>query len=75
MPIFNLYTLDAIENPRLQSIVGKLSPYNFTTKVNPEVEHVIPDALSCHAVDEPQLQDLLAGMEFSIHYIVTSATQ
>ena len=31
VPIFNSYALYAIENPPLQLIVGKLTPYNFTT--------------------------------------------
>ncbi|XP_050710137.1 uncharacterized protein LOC126994907 [Eriocheir sinensis] len=57
IPILNHYTLDAVENPRLQRLKEKLSPYVFTTKWRAGKMLCIPDALSRHPVKHPETGD------------------
>ena len=53
LPILDQYTLDAIENPRLQRMKERMAPFNFTTTWRPGKQHAIPDALSRAPVDDP----------------------
>lgn len=46
IPIFNNYTLDAVENPRLQRLKEELSPYPFSAKWKAGKKLCIPDAMS-----------------------------
>lgn len=59
LPILNDYTLDAVENLRLQRLKEKTTLYNFTTIWTRGTDHVIPDALSRAPVDEPSEDDQL----------------
>ena len=43
--ILDTYTLDAIENPKIQRMKERLSPYSFTTVWKKGKEHAIPDAI------------------------------
>ncbi|XP_045133033.1 uncharacterized protein LOC123517147 [Portunus trituberculatus] len=51
--ILNSYTLDAVENPRLQRLKEKLSPFIFTARWRAGKQLCIPDALSRHPVSSP----------------------
>ena len=53
VPILNSKGLNEIENPRLQRLREKLTPYNFTTSWKKGKEHCIPDALSRAPVSNP----------------------
>ena len=53
VPILDQYTLDAVENPRLQRMKERMSPFVFTTTWRPGKTHAIPDALSRAPVDDP----------------------
>jgi hypothetical protein len=44
--ILEKYTLDAIDNPKIQRLKECLSPYSFTTAWRRGKDHAIPDALS-----------------------------
>jgi hypothetical protein len=44
--ILDKYTLDAIDNPKIQRLKECLSPYSFTTAWRRGKDHAIPDALS-----------------------------
>ncbi|XP_045127743.1 uncharacterized protein K02A2.6-like [Portunus trituberculatus] len=57
VPILNHYTLDAIENPCLQRLKEKLSPYMFTAVWRAGKHLCIPDALSRAPVDHPTPED------------------
>ena len=57
IPILNHYTLDAVENPRLQRLKEKLSPFTFTAKWRAGKQLCIPDALSRHPVSCPTDED------------------
>ena len=57
VPILNHYTLDAVENPRLQRLKEKLSPYLFTAEWRAGKYLCIPDALSRAPVDHPTAED------------------
>lgn len=57
LPILNDYTMDAVENPRLQRLKEKTTLFNFTTVWKKGKEHVIPDALSRAPVDGPASDD------------------
>ena len=46
IPILNHYSLDAVENPRLQRLREKISPYIFTAVWRAGKHLSIPDALS-----------------------------
>jgi hypothetical protein len=53
VPILNNYTLDAVENPKIQRLKERLAPYIYTTVWRKEKEHAIPDALSRTPINDP----------------------
>ena len=57
IPIFNRYTLDQIENPRLLRLVMKLQNYQFKAQWRKGKEHYIADALSRAPVVRPTAND------------------
>ncbi|XP_076044716.1 uncharacterized protein LOC143027329 [Oratosquilla oratoria] len=57
IPILNSYTLDAVENPRLQRLKERLSPFVFTAKWCAGKQLCIPDALSRAPVSRPTPED------------------
>lgn len=57
MTILDSYTLDAVENPKLQRLKERLSPYIFRTVWRKGREHAIPDALSRAPVHDPSSED------------------
>jgi hypothetical protein len=63
VPILNNYTLDAVENPKLQRLKERLSPYVFTTMWRKGREHAIPDALSRAPVNDPAPDDEAANSD------------
>ena len=65
IPILNHYTLDAIENPRLQRLKEKLSAYQFTAKWRAGKQLSIPDALSRSPVSSPTIEDDMLASEFN----------
>ena len=60
LPILNGQTMDAIQNPRLQRLKGKLAGFNFTAEWKKGKTHLIPDSLSRAPVSDPEENDLLA---------------
>ena len=75
IPILNDYTLDAVENPRLQRLKEKTSLYNFTAVWKKGKDHIIPDALSRAPVEEPTHEDnqLIQSVEHHVHqsFVIT----
>jgi hypothetical protein len=63
--ILDKYTLDAIENPKIQRLKERLSPYSFTTIWRKEKDHAIPDALSRAPVNDPAKDDECVGTELA----------
>ncbi|KZS08458.1 Uncharacterized protein APZ42_027535 [Daphnia magna] len=63
VPILNNYTLDAVENPKIQRLKKRLSPYIFTTVWCKGREHAIPDALSRAPVNYPAPDDEATNMD------------
>ncbi|XP_046438430.1 uncharacterized protein LOC124189960 [Daphnia pulex] len=55
--ILDRYTLDAIDNPKIQRLKERLSPYAFTTVWRKGKDHAIPDALSRAPVNDPAADD------------------
>ncbi|XP_032796135.2 uncharacterized protein K02A2.6-like [Daphnia magna] len=51
--ILDRYTLDAVENPKLQRLKERLTPFVFTTVWRKGRDHAIPDALSRAPVNDP----------------------
>lgn len=70
IPILNSYTLDAVENPRLQRLKEKLSPFIFTARWCAGKKLCIPDALSRHPVSSPTDEDDML-VDVSAHAAVT----
>ena len=70
--ILDKYTLDAIDNPKIQRLKERLSPYSFTTVWRKGKEHAIPDALSRAPVNDPAPEDDRVGadLDFSIRNVV-----
>jgi hypothetical protein len=64
--ILDKYTLDAIENPKIQRMKERLSPYSFTTVWKKGKEHAIPDALSRAPVNDPAVDDECVGTELEM---------
>ena len=60
IPILNKFTLDAVENPRLQRMKERLSAYNFHTTWKKGKDHAISDALSRAPVADPTNDDIEA---------------
>ncbi|XP_069978514.1 uncharacterized protein [Penaeus vannamei] len=57
IPILNHYTLDAIENPRLQHLRVKMAPYVFTAVWHAGKTLCVPDGLSRAPVGHPTFDD------------------
>ena len=57
VPILNHYSLDAVENPRLQHLKEKTAPYLFQTVWRAGKNLCIPDALSRAPVSRPTPED------------------
>ncbi|XP_046437914.1 uncharacterized protein K02A2.6-like [Daphnia pulex] len=55
--ILDRYTLDAVENPKLQRLKERLTPFVFTTVWRKGRDHAIPDALSRAPVNDPGPED------------------
>jgi hypothetical protein len=55
--------LDAVENPNLQRLKERLSPYVFKTVWREGREHAIPDALSRAPVNDPSTEDEAANAD------------
>jgi len=55
--ILDKYTLDVVENPRLQRMKEQMSSYVFKTIWRKGKEHLIPDALSRAPVSDPTPED------------------
>ena len=72
VPIINSKTLTEIENPRLQRLREKLTPYSFSACWQP---HRIPDALSRAPVSDPAPEDELAEVSEAVHPAVVAALQ
>ncbi|XP_043188392.1 uncharacterized protein K02A2.6-like [Amphibalanus amphitrite] len=73
IPILNDYTLDAVENPRLQRLKEKTGLYNFTAIWQKGKEHVIPDALSRAPVEEPTSEDSQLTQAVECHVCQTAS--
>ncbi|KAG0725211.1 Transposon Tf2-6 polyprotein [Chionoecetes opilio] len=67
IPILNHYTLDAVENPRLQRLKEKVSPYLFTAVWRAGKQLCIPDALSRAPVSRPTPEDEMVCSEAAAH--------
>lgn len=67
VPILNAYTLDAVENPRLQRVKEKISPYLFTAVWRAGKLLCIPDALSRAPVSRPTPEDEMACTDATAH--------
>lgn len=63
--ILDKYTLDAIENPKIQRLKERLSTYSFTTIWRKGKDHAIPDALSRAPVNDPAKDDECVGTELA----------
>ncbi len=63
IPILNSYTLDMIENPRLQRLKLKLMWYNLRATWKKGADHVIPDALSRAPVADPTPADQIGEFD------------
>ena len=77
VPILNNYSLDAIENPRLQRLKEKISAFIFTATWRPGKQLCIPDALSRSPVSKPMREDnvLDAETSFSVRSITLRAVE
>ena len=75
--ILDKYTLDAIDNPKIQRLKERLSPYSFTTVWRKGKDHAIPDALSRAPVNDPVAEDKCVGTElaFSIRNVAIQDIQ
>lgn len=70
--ILDKYTLDAIENPKIQRLKQRLSPYSFTTIWKRGKENAIPDDLLRTPVNNPAANEeyVGVGLPFSMRNIV-----
>ena len=66
IPILNTYTLDAVENPRLQRLKEKVSAYRFKAVWRKGKDHCIPDALSRAPVSHPTPEDDILNEEANV---------
>ena len=57
VPILNQKQLSEIENPRLQRMREKMTPYSFTASWQKGSDHCIPDALSRAPTSDPTADD------------------
>ncbi|XP_068216653.1 uncharacterized protein [Palaemon carinicauda] len=67
VPIINSYTLDMIENPRLQRMKERMSQYQFTAMWRAGKSLCIPDALSLAPVSYPTSEDMIGCAEVTSH--------
>ena len=67
IPILNHYSLDAIENPRLQRLKEKISAFLFTAVWRAGKSLCIPDALSRAPVSRPTTDDELSSAHATTH--------
>ena len=65
VPVLNKYTLDMVENPRLQRLKEKVQQFIFTADWKKGKEHSIPDALSRAPIADPKPSDLIAEADTS----------
>ena len=63
--ILDKYTLDAIENPKIQRLKERLAAYSFHTVWRKGKGHAIPDALSRAPVNDPEKDDECIGEELA----------
>jgi len=63
--ILDRHTLDAVEQPRLQRMKERLSPYVFETVWRKGAEHAVPDALSRAPISDPSPEDVEVDNETS----------
>lgn len=79
VPILNHYSLDAVENPRLQRLKEKVAPYQFTAVWRAGKTLCIPDALSRAPVSHPTPEDVTDCADAATHVrsvvSVTAAAQ
>ena len=75
VPILNSKRLTEIENPRLQRLREKLTPYSFSACWQKGAKHCIPDALSRAPVSDPAPEDEVAEMSEAVHTAVVAALQ
>ena len=59
VPILNTYTLDQVENLRLQRLLQKVYPYQSPISWQRGSRHASADAVSCAPVDDPSPRDEL----------------
>ena len=67
--LFNQYTLDAIDNPRVQLYRSKLVNYSFKVEWRKGKDHAIPDALSRAPVADPDEEDLGLDDEVKAYHV------
>ncbi|XP_068238582.1 uncharacterized protein [Palaemon carinicauda] len=67
VPIINSYTLDMIENPRLQRMKERMSQYQFTAMWRAGKSLCIPDALSRAPISYPTSEDMIGCAEVTSH--------
>ena len=65
--ILDKYTLDAVENPRLQRIKERMASFTFTTVRRKGKDNAIPDALSRAPVGDPTPTDWEAEADIVRH--------
>ena len=65
--ILDKYTLDAVENPRLQRIKERMAAFTFTTVWRKGKEHAIRDALSRAPISDPTPTDWECEAEIVQH--------
>lgn len=75
IPIINGFSLDVIENPRLQRLKEKLAPYVFSLEWSKGKSHCIVDALSRAPVEEPEGDEDGETVDSHIRGVIVSAIQ
>jgi hypothetical protein len=74
VPILNNYTLEAVDNPKIQRLKERIAPYIFTTAWRKGREHAIPDTLSRAPINDPGPDDEAANSDVTAsahHSIIT----
>ena len=61
LPLLNTYTLDQINNPRLQRLREKLLPFSFEALWEKGTVHKISDALPRVPITQPDVDDVVQG--------------
>ena len=75
VPILNNYTLDMIENPRLQRLREKIIGYTFETSWRKGKEHYLPDALSRAPIDDPTPEECFGDEDDAVSAVVRSISR